>query len=220
MAYISQTATRRPYAMGAVFLIHLGIGYVLVNGLGAAIGEIVAPTRPVTFDIPDEKTPPPPPPPQQRQNEAKESFVTTPDAQFDLAPLSPDIAMPELEFELPDFTYVAPPKIDAGPPVALPGFAPRGPIPRNDTSGWVTASDYPSYDLRRGNEGLVRFRVVVGTNGRVTSCEILATSGSARLDQTTCDKVNSRARFDPATDSAGKKVVEAYTGAVLWQIPD
>ena len=83
----------------------------------------------------------------------------------------------------------------------------------------MTADDYPSRDLRDGNEGTALFRVVVGSNGRVSACEIVRSSGHAGLDAATCKAVTARARFTPATDENGARVVGTYSSSVRWQIP-
>ncbi|MGZ3173092.1 MAG: energy transducer TonB [Croceibacterium sp.] len=83
----------------------------------------------------------------------------------------------------------------------------------------MTSDDYPARDLREENEGTAIFRVVVGTNGRVTACETVRSSGHAGLDAATCKAVTSRARFEPAMDENGDKAVGTYTNSVRWQIP-
>jgi len=106
-----------------------------------------------------------------------------------------------------------------GTPTHTALFKPRPPAPKNDPRNWVTADDYPARDLREGNEGTVLFRVVVGSNGRVSACEIVRSSGHPGLDAATCRAVTARARFEPATDENGEKVVGTYSNNVRWQIP-
>ena len=62
--------------------------------------------------------------------------------------------------------------------------------------------------------------MIVGTNGKVSSCEITRPSGNGQLDGATCRYISQRARFDPATDDTGAKVVGTYSGTVSWEIPD
>jgi len=86
---------------------------------------------------------------------------------------------------------------DTGPtgtPTHTIAFKPKPPVPTNDPRKWVTTDDYPARDLREENEGTATFRVVVGTNGRVSACEIVRSSGHAGLDAATCKAVTSRAR--------------------------
>ena len=101
-----------------------------------------------------------------------------------------------------------------------PSFTPVSAKPRNGPQGWITTQDYPSADLRRGNEGTAQYRLTVGSNGRVNGCQITKSSGARGLDDATCRYVERRARFDPATNGEGRPVVGTYSGTVTWQIPD
>jgi protein TonB len=83
----------------------------------------------------------------------------------------------------------------------------------------VVTGDYPPSALRRGDEGTTRFRVVVGTDGRVDACEVTGSSGNAELDAAACRNIERRARFEPASDGNGQKVVGTYTSSVSWRIP-
>lgn len=81
---------------------------------------------------------------------------------------------------------------------------------------WVTGSDYPSGALREGREGRASYRVSVGPEGRVKSCEITKSSGHADLDAETCNVVTRRARFAPVSPSAADRV---YENIMSWSIP-
>ena len=83
----------------------------------------------------------------------------------------------------------------------------------------MTTNDYPQSAIRAELEGTVRFRLSIGTNGRVAGCEISGTSGHAVLDQAACAKLTQRGRFEPASDGTGALVAGSYTGAVRWQLP-
>lgn len=91
--------------------------------------------------------------------------------------------------------------------------------PRGHPGEWVTPNDYPSQDLREGNQGVVRFRLDVAANGRVTNCSITQSSGFPRLDAAACARLTSRARFDPARDESGAAQPGSYSSAVRWTIP-
>lgn len=105
-------------------------------------------------------------------------------------------------------------------PKLPPTFTPRAAQPRNAPGLWATADDYPASDLRAGHQGVTRFRLTIGTDGTVRGCAVIASSGSPSLDAVTCDKVSRRARFDPAMDETGTRVVGSYSGAIRWVIPD
>lgn len=223
MSYLNraQDPRRRTTAIAAVVLVHAALGYALVNGLTYHVIEKIREYRP-TFDF---KDPPPPPPPEP----SDEVLPEPPKAQ--------DYVAPEPPFELPtnntveakpfDPTEPVDPIVIVRPtpgliekPLPQPGFAPKRATPRNDASRWVLTDDYPSKALREGAEGVAGFRVVVGSDGRVDACEITRSSGNAQLDEATCKNVTRRARFDPATNGDGQKVVGSYSSTVRWQIPE
>src|SRR5690606_7423072 len=99
---------------------------------------------------------------------------------------------------------------DPGPivtpsPIPTPLIQPVAAAPSNDVRRWITSDDYPRRSLVDGSEGLARYRLIVGTNGRVSSCEITTSTGDTLLDQTTCRLLTREARFTPATDGNGAK---------------
>ena len=104
-------------------------------------------------------------------------------------------------------------------PSATPSFAPRQARPANDPARGATPNDYPAADLRRETQGVARFALAVGADGRVQSCRIVATSGSPSLDAATCRLVSQRARFRPATEVSGAQTAGSYSSAIIWQIP-
>lgn len=97
-------------------------------------------------------------------------------------------------------------------------FTPKAPKPKGRPGEWVTRNDYPAQDLREGNEGLVRFRLGVSAEGKVTSCTITASSGFPRLDAATCAKLSQRGKFEPGTDETGAKAVGTWYSSVRWAI--
>lgn len=221
MAYVDrQSGTRRIATLGSAALIQGAIGTVLILGLAQQIdlrpkdGPLIAiPFRnppPVPKDIPSPK-------PNDKQQAATDSFVDQVPPKFDVNNGVALDAGPTVD----PAPYVAPTPVPTFTvPTPRPLFTIKGPRPANSQSQWVTTDDYPSRDIRAEHTGTARYRVVVGTNGRVTSCEIVKSSGWAGLDQATCANVSKRARFEPGTDENGAKAVDTYTGTVSWQIPE
>ena len=78
--------------------------------------------------------------------------------------------------------------------------------------------DYPAHALRSGEEGVVRYRLDIGANGRVDGCTIVKSSGSEALDNATCRIVRSRTRFSPARDQAGNAIADTRDGEVTWRL--
>jgi len=105
------------------------------------------------------------------------------------------------------------------PVIFVPPGQGRNPIPTGNPGLWVTTNDYPAIALRENREGLVGFTLTVGTDGRVTSCQVTSSSGSPDLDDTACSLISQRARFTPAQNAKGKLQPGRYANRVRWQIP-
>lgn len=91
---------------------------------------------------------------------------------------------------------------------------------KEDVRSVFMAADYPSAALRNREEGTVRARLSVGANGEVLRCEIVQSSGSSLLDETTCRILVSRTSFAPARNAAGEAVDDVInTPPIRWQLP-
>jgi protein TonB len=222
MAYTDQTQDfgRRATAIAGVAAVHAAIGLALVVGLTVTgLAPVEDPWNP--FTITPEKKPTPPPPEPAKKQETQETFITVPPTPFD-PPVRPD------DWAVVDSTPDdAPLVVDPGPaveqPVAprpTPTFAPIRARPRNDPLGWLSPDDYPRAPLVDGVEGVAAYRLIVGTSGRVTACEVTRSTGNGQLDAATCKFIERRARFEAAKDETGAKVIGSYTGTVKWEIPD
>ena len=98
---------------------------------------------------------------------------------------------------------------------------PAGP-PRDDRPDLLTyfsVDDYPSAALRSDEQGTVGARVDIDATGRVTTCTVTGSSGSASLDSTTCRIMRSRVRYRPARDASGRPVRGTATLRVMWRLP-
>lgn len=121
-------------------------------------------------------------------------------------PVAVDQPPPELQVE----EAVTPPS-DVPIPAsanAIAGSQQQG-APAKDlkTSNRVDPT-YPPASRRAGEQGTVRLKVLVDTNGRPSNVEVTQSSGSTRLDQAAIDAVR-KWRFEAATD--GTKKIQAYT---------
>ncbi|ALJ13880.1 energy transducer TonB [Sphingopyxis macrogoltabida] len=74
---------------------------------------------------------------------------------------------------------------------------------------WITNSDYPPAAVQERREGRVRFKLTINASGRVSNCEITASSGHADLDTQTCHILSRRARFVKATGSDEPRYFES-----------
>lgn len=219
MAYLDKkpATNRRALTALAVAVLQAGAIIAVIHGLTVHI----VPNKPEPplvgqqIDLP----PPPPPPDTKPKIEPKPNDIriTNPQPRIEVPPTSGSV----FELPLPPLPPVSPPQIEPPvPPPAPPTFTPRFAQPRNDPGNWVTTNDYPSRDLREGNQGLARFLLTIGTNGKVEACTITQSTGFRGLDEATCKYVSRRASFKPATDGNGAKVAGSYAGSVRWLIPE
>ncbi|RIV87597.1 TonB family protein [Aurantiacibacter zhengii] len=228
MSYANATASpaARMRAAAGVVAIHALVGAGVVIGL-TITGTIPKPGVIVdTWDIKDEP-PPPPPRPEPVPEPAEQAYapVTAPKPPIELErsapveaePVRPNIATDVTLRPLPETINIPGPAVT---PSVTPAIEPVGARPRNGPTGWITTNDYSRSDLVREREGTAGYRLVIGSDGRVDACEITRSSGHASLDRNTCRLIESRARFEPATNNRGDRTVGTYTGSVTWQIPD
>lgn len=223
MTYLNQAhdPRRRAAAIVTVGAVHALLAVGLVTGLAVDFDRIDE-GRLIGTNIPLD---PPKPEPSPTPSAVVDPIAYVPPAPVPPIPLPPQPG-PTYEAFDPAKEAVAVtrvptdlgPVVQPDPPRASPGFAPKRPVPRN--GNWIDDSDYPRRALVEGAEGSVGFRLVIGTNGRVASCELTRSSGNRALDDATCRLITSRARFEAATDEIGARVLGTYTGSVTWEIPD
>ena len=215
MAYADQQMSgNKVTALIIVAVLHVLVGYALVTGLAY---EAYKKVKDVTaaVNIKEEKPPEEPPPPPPKQDTPPPPIVAPP------PPISFNAPAPQIQ------TVTTPPPVALPPaPVAVPAppppaprFQPVAARPKGNPGNWATTNDYPTRALREEREGTTSFRVTVGPDGRVTSCEITGSSGSDDLDAATCSNVTRRARFNPATDGDGNPTSGSYSNRVRWVIP-
>jgi protein TonB len=218
---------RRLSAIVGVTAIHAALGYALVTGLSfSKMIEVIE--NPQGIFVPQVTITPPPPSPTPEPSQAVEYIAPRPQAPTPPIPLSP---VPAAQYDPVDFDSIASqvprafpepgPTITPTPPAPSPSasFSPKAAQPSNDSTRWITTDDYPAGALRRSAEGTASYRLSIASSGRVSACEITASAGDGQLDDATCRFITRRARFEPAMDGSGARVVGTYTGTVRWQIP-
>jgi len=205
-------STRKAVAIGLVILLHAIIGYAFVTGLAYNVVKKVARDL-KTFDVEEEAPPPPdkpPPPPPETKIEPPPVIAPPPIVQ-----VAPTIAPPIVSVPV-----APPPVIHQTAPPAPPPPSVATPLKARGVPGeWVTPEDYPSADLRNGNQGTTGFQLDVGPDGKVTNCTVTSSSGFPSLDTKACQMLMRRARFSPAKDASGNGIAQTYRNRVRWQIP-
>jgi periplasmic protein TonB len=234
MTYVQpNTNSRRASTLLAVGAIHA----VVIYGIVTAFGIVLIP-RPVNppfagWQVPTKNIPDPPPSPKPSDRivivrDSQRPIPSTPP----LPPIGGTPPLPPIGYGEATGTVgtggsseglgdggigtVEFPTPSATPPL----FTPTAPRPRGDQTRWVTQENYPTRAINLGHEGITRVRLSVATSGRVAGCEVITSSGSPMLDSATCEGLTRRARFDPATDTAGVVTSAPYVTSVRWELPD
>ncbi|TPE61004.1 energy transducer TonB [Sandaracinobacter neustonicus] len=141
---------------------------------------------------------------------------------------------PVIEYREPQDTplvagAVVPPVTGEGQPgsgngqTAKPEVLPAQPVRRAALARPGTVAlrpeDYPDASRRAGEEGRVTIRVGIGTDGSVSNCTVIASSGHERLDRKTCQVAERRWRFSPATED-GVAVPSSAERSIVWRLED
>jgi periplasmic protein TonB len=214
MAYADQRMSgNKITALIIVALIHVFLGYALITGLAYEAATKVI-QKVTTVDIKEEVKEEVPPPPPPKKDLPPPPPIVAPPPKVVIAPPPAVTVVREVPPPAPP-----PPIVIAPPAPPPPSVPPKAATPRGNPGNWATTNDYPSRALREEREGTTGFRVTIGTDGRVTDCQITSSSGHADLDQATCDNVRRRARFNPATED-GQPTTGTYSNRVRWVIPD
>lgn len=94
----------------------------------------------------------------------------------------------------------------------------RKPAPDGDPRTWLVNEDYPSAALRAGKSGSTVVRFTIGTDGRISDCITLVSSGSPDLDRQSCVSLSARARYAPALGPNGQPLAVKAVQTVNWAL--
>jgi TonB family protein len=88
----------------------------------------------------------------------------------------------------------------------------------------IGIGDYPSDALADGEQGSVTVRAIVGADGKVVYCRIIASttksaSPDGPLEKRSCEIVRKKWSFLPAEDGKGQKQASAPEFKFVWAIP-
>ena len=226
MNYADQqrSLNKHPVGVGVVLLLHVVLGYALVNGLGKKIVEVMK--APIETKILDEDKPPPPPPPENLPPPPKmalppPSYMPPPEVQVATPQLAPAITVTR---EAPPPTPVTIAPAPAPVPAAVVA-APPAPrvlaVPARIDVNSCDKPEYPAAALRAEATGTSKIRFTVDATGVVSKAEIERSAGPSRehrlLDRAAIDAL-SKCRFKPGTDEAGKPVGAVTPVEYVWKL--
>lgn len=227
-------------AAASTALVMLVLGYALVLGLAFHEGATPQPESLATFQLAPDQLPPerviPPPrtiarpsdkasPPNLR---SKATEVTAPVPIVALAPPPPIAVAPLPEIGV-QATSGASNRVGPGTGAGGVGNGNgAGGDGDGDGSGWervprlirgrIKGSDIPDPILDTGFQGVVGVRYRVETDGHVTGCSVVRSSGNALMDQATCRAIEKRFRYDPWRDTDGRPVQSTVLRDQQWDI--
>ncbi|MEL7199901.1 MAG: TonB family protein [Pseudomonadota bacterium] len=223
MAYVDQGMTgSKATSLIISIAIVAGIGLAMVIGLAVdAVKKEIE--RVTTVDVAEEEPPPEEeePPPPEEVPETSPPPPVAPPPPLNISPAPPDIqvqdTIPPPSPPAPVITPPAPPA-PPPPPPPPPSLA-KGATTKNERR-WASriSNDYPSRALREEVEGTVGVRVVVGANGRATSCSVTSSSGSDVLDKAACRGMQRYSRFNPALNDAGDPTTGSYSTRITYRL--
>jgi periplasmic protein TonB len=219
-AEAQRNPSKHPVGLTVVIILHILLGWALVNGLARKVVEVVK--GPIETKIIEEIKPPPPPPPENLPPPPKNmppppSFVPPPEVNVNPPPSpAPTITT----------TQVQPPPA----PVAIAPAAPAPPAPPAPPKVAKAAQidfancekpEYPAAARRTEATGITRIRFTIDETGHVVKAEVTGTSGSSRehrvLDKVAVDAL-SACRFKPGADENGKPVGAFSNVEYVWKL--
>ncbi|MEO6248561.1 MAG: energy transducer TonB [Sphingomicrobium sp.] len=207
----------RTVSIVIVALLHVVLGYALVSGLAYNVLKN-ATTDLKTFDV--SEPPPPPeekPPPPEKTNAPPPPQVVAPPPMVRMQTVAPQIQTVSVA-PPPVITPTARPAPPA-PPAPPPPVKREGARAKGSLVGLFSSDDYPNSALSANEQGTTAVHLTIGTDGRVSGCDISQSSGSSALDSATCNILRRRARFSPAIDSNGQPTTDTYSQRITWKVP-
>lgn len=213
---IENKSAKRLIGIAAVIFLHLLVAYILMSGLANNIQKPAE--KPVELQIIQDIKPPPPPkpeepkpkekPPEPPKMVEKVAKVPEPPKQVEkvVTPVqkTTPIAQPT-KVATPAPAAPAAPSAPSPSPVAAPAPTAAAPAPKpagvtrgvSEGSAGCEKPEYPREAEMSGEQGTVRIRVLIDTNGKVIEAKIKKSSGSRILDKA-ATKAYSLCTFKPA----------------------
>jgi protein TonB len=212
---------KHPVGLIVVAVLHVVLGWALVNGLGKRIVDVIK--LPLDTKIIEEVKPPPPPPPENLPPPPKNlppppAFVPPPEVQIAPQPTQAPVITT---------TNVAPPpqevRISAAPPAQAPVAAARAARAgvANINACAPKSEDYPAAASRAEATGTTRIHFTVDASGKLIKSEIAKSAGPTRehrmLDRVAQEKL-SNCTFTPGIDENGHAVATSFDFEYVWRL--
>jgi protein TonB len=202
---------------GIVLVLHLLLGWALVNGLARKVVEVIK--GPIETKIIEETKPPPPPPenlpPPPKFAPPPPSFVPPPEVV---------VQQPQQQQPTITTTTVAPPP---APVTIAPAPAPAAP-PAPVVAARPAIADasqckpeYPPAAQRAEATGTTVIRFTVDATGRLAGADVVRSAGASRehrlLDRAAVSAL-SECKFSPGRDENGRPVGASFNVEYVWKL--
>jgi protein TonB len=193
------------------------LGAVMLFGTTTFIQQVERNPKVINIPLPDDPPPIPPPPPRPQQDQPQDRSVPTPSP-----PDAPRVS--DNPIQTGPTQPQQPPVGPIGPVQTAEATIPHIPEPVRHAAEVdprfrdALQPPYPPDRERAQQDGRVRVRITIGTDGRVTAIDQLSTTHEAFWRATQRQALN-RWRFRPATVD-GRPVVSTMTMTVTFRIPD
>ena len=221
-----RTPTKHVVGFGIVLVLHLVMGWALVNGLAQRLIEVIK--APIETKIIEEVKPPPPPPPENLPPPPKfapppPSFVPPPEVNVNPPPTpAPTITTTQV-VPPPTVVTVRPAEPTAAAPAVV--AAPRAPVRTEPKLNFGTTCERPEYNRQaRAAEaqGNVTILFTMETTGVINEASVEKSSGPTRehkmLDRLALDAVRSCKGTPGSLDGKTEKLTARVT--YVWKIAD
>ena len=215
--------TKHMVGLSVVVVMHIILGWALLNGLARKVVEVVK--GPIETKIIEEVKPPPPPPPENLPPPPKmapppPSYMPPPEVQIQNPQPAPSITV-QREVPPPAPPVTIAPAAPEAPPAPAPPAAPVRVAPQVNFNTDCEKPTYPAAAARAEATGVVRIKVMVGTDGRATATEIARSSGATRehklLDRAAETAVKNTCKFKPGTVDGKPEPLTTYV-EYAWRL--
>ena len=209
---------KHPTGLIIVVIMHVLLAYALVSGLAKKVVDKVMVTETKVVEAPP---PPPPPPPKDLPPPPKNLppppvYVPPPPVDVPPPPIAPTITT----------TNVLPPpapdrKVEPAAPPAPPAPSITARAARIDANDPACKPEFPPAALRAQVSGVSRIRFTVDAAGKVTSAEVVGSSGPTREHRLLDNAAKSALATCPFTagvDAEGRKIGTQTEVSYAWKL--
>jgi periplasmic protein TonB len=225
---VTPALSRTTVVVASVLALHIAFIWALQSGLLMRAAEIIVPAEmlaqfvaPVAAPVPPQPVPKPPvptpPKPVTPQKQPTPKAASTPQPQ----PLAINDTTPSANAPTGVLSQAAPTAATAAAAPAAPTNESATAAPAKIEQPTVDArySDqdqtvYPAMSRRLGEQGTSVLRVLIGTDGKAISAQLVKSSGFERLDKAAYETVMRR-RYVPGTRD-GVPVALSYNAPIAW----